>query len=96
MAKIQSASAIPAVLKMCREMAGLSQEYMAKKCGCSQSMIAKVESGERELTVSMLQVYAEETGEPWLKLITASDVIIEIVQDNIRTKQRLLAMLQGA
>lgn len=94
--KTKAPSAIPAVIKTCREAAGLSQDYMAKRCGCSQTMIAMVEKGEKPLTVDMLKVYAEETNEPWLNLIVAGDVIVDIVKENIRTKKRMIEILQGA
>lgn len=83
MAKVQAGQGIFLVIKMCREAAGLSQEYIAKKCGCSQSMIALVEKGERELTYRMLRVYAKEIGEPW------SHIILSAVKEDI-------AMTQGA
>ncbi len=51
------------VLEMTRARAELTQEYMAKRCGCSQTMIALVEKGERDPSLKMLRVYAEETSQ---------------------------------
>lgn len=49
-----------------REAVGLTQQELADKCGVSQSMIARVESGEREprrwLTIRIAESLDESIG----------------------------------
>lgn len=49
-----------------REAAGLTQRELAEKCGVSQSMIARIESGEREprcwLMLRISQALGESVG----------------------------------
>lgn len=82
------------VLKLTRQMAELSQEYMARRCKCSQSMIAMVENGEREPSLRMLRIWAEETKhEALVSLVGGAYIgrqdeseLVEIVSESVRYK----------
>lgn len=93
MATVLDTNDLAAVLEMTRTRAGLSQEYMAKKCGCGQSMIAMVEKGEREPSLKMLRVYAQETESTGLIEIVGAAYIghdpanlVEWVSESLRYK----------
>lgn len=66
-------SQLGAVLKMARTQAGISEEYMAKRCKCSQTMISLIERGERMPGLPILRVYAEETNQAaWISLASSA------------------------
>jgi transcriptional regulator with XRE-family HTH domain len=47
-----------------RLLAGLSQEQMAERLGCTQSAVSKLESGrDEDLTIAVIRDYAKETGD---------------------------------
>ena len=49
-------------VKACRELAGLTQEELAKRLGCTQSYISQVEQSEARPTLGTLQRLAEAIG----------------------------------
>jgi len=49
-------------LRKAREEAGLNQVQVAKKLGCTQSYISKLESGELKVDVVKLKRFAELYG----------------------------------
>ena len=53
---------LPGALRRIRRMADLSQREFADRCGVSQSMVARVESGRQDLTVRMLATAARLAG----------------------------------
>lgn len=53
---------IGALLKAERERQGMSGRDLAKKCGISQSHIARIESGRYNITIDILSLVAESLG----------------------------------
>lgn len=51
-------------LQLAREEAGLSQEQLAAKLGCSQSTLSNYEKGRRRLYLAQLEKIAEELQKP--------------------------------
>ncbi len=51
-------------LQLAREEAGLSQEQLAAKIGCSQSSLSNYEKGRRRLYLAQLEKIAEELQKP--------------------------------
>ncbi|MFZ5634264.1 MAG: helix-turn-helix domain-containing protein [Bacillota bacterium] len=51
-------------LQMAREEAGLSQEQLALRIGCSQSTLSNYEKGKRRLYLAQLEKIAEELQKP--------------------------------
>lgn len=51
-------------LQLAREEAGLSQEQLAVKIGCSQSTLSNYEKGRRRLYLAQLEKIAEELQKP--------------------------------
>jgi transcriptional regulator with XRE-family HTH domain len=51
-------------LQLAREEAGLSQEQLAAKIGCSQSTLSNYEKGKRRLYLAQLERIAEELQKP--------------------------------
>lgn len=51
-------------LQLAREEAGLSQEQLAAKIGCSQSTLSNYEKGRRRLYLAQLEKIAEELQKP--------------------------------
>ncbi|MCL6611091.1 MAG: helix-turn-helix domain-containing protein [Peptococcaceae bacterium] len=51
-------------LQMAREEAGLSQEQLAARIGCSQSTLSNYEKGRRRLYLAQLEKIAEELQKP--------------------------------
>ncbi len=51
-------------LQMAREDAGLSQEQLAARIGCSQSTLSNYEKGRRRLYLAQLEKIAEELQKP--------------------------------
>jgi transcriptional regulator with XRE-family HTH domain len=51
-------------LKVCRIIAKMPQKELANKLGISTSYLSLIESGDREMTVSLLQKAAEEMAIP--------------------------------
>jgi ribosome-binding protein aMBF1 (putative translation factor) len=49
-------------IRTCRERAGLSQEELARRVGCSQSYISQIEQPEARSTLGTLQKVAEAIG----------------------------------
>lgn len=64
-----------AVLRLSRQMAGLSEENMAKACRVGQSMISMIESGQREPSLKIIRTYAHETGHEGLIATVAAAVL---------------------
>ena len=55
-------SGLPAYLKHLRVKAGLSQEALAERLGCSQTWISALESGVMSLSIQTREVYEKEFG----------------------------------
>lgn len=55
-------AALVAALVQARKAAGLSQAVLAKKLKCQQSLIARIESGERRIDVVELVILARALG----------------------------------
>lgn len=51
-------------LQLAREEAGLSQEQLASRIGCSQSTLSNYEKGKRRLYLAQLEKIAEELQRP--------------------------------
>lgn len=51
-------------LQLAREEAGLSQEQLAARIGCSQSTLSNYEKGRRRLYLAQLEKIAEELQRP--------------------------------
>lgn len=94
------------VLEATRLRAGLSQENMAKMCGCSQSMIALVEKGEREPSFKICRIWGKATGQMALiKLVGGASIgededddlhgLVEIIGESVRMRVATQIM-QGA
>ncbi|KON86585.1 XRE family transcriptional regulator [Sporosarcina globispora] len=78
-----------AVLKACRERAGLTQEEIAEKLHRSRSCISKIESDRKTLDVSTLIRWADAT--------SAKDVACAIVTgvDPVMIMQQLMPLIGG-
>ncbi|WP_417839893.1 helix-turn-helix domain-containing protein [Tritonibacter scottomollicae] len=70
------------VLVEARKTAGLSQAELAKKLNCHQSMVARVESGQRRIDVVELIVIARAIGVETREILAA-------VEPNVLLDQRL-------
>ncbi|WP_058288112.1 helix-turn-helix domain-containing protein [Leisingera aquaemixtae] len=70
------------VLVEARKAAGLSQADLAKKLNCHQSMVARVESGQRRIDVVELIVIARAIG-------VETREILAVVEPNVLLDQRL-------
>lgn len=57
-------AALLGLLREVRESSGISQEQVAQRLGTTQSLISKVERGERRLDVIELRRWVRELGEP--------------------------------
>ena len=53
-----------------RHAHGLSQENLADKCGLHRTYVGSVERGERNVTLSTLEVFATVLGIPVSELLT--------------------------
>jgi len=56
-------------LKQAREQAGLTQIELAERVGCDQSVISRIESGQRALTLDRLKSIAKALGVPLAQLL---------------------------
>ena len=56
-------------LKQVREQAGLTQIQLAERIGCDQSVISRIESGQRALTLDRLKSIAKALGVPLAQLL---------------------------
>ncbi|MBK1725561.1 helix-turn-helix domain-containing protein [Halorhodospira neutriphila] len=56
-------------IRQARRQAGLTQAQLAEQLGVAQSGISRIESGERPVTVEMLQAIAEALGVEPAKLL---------------------------
>ncbi|MEX1663743.1 helix-turn-helix domain-containing protein [Thioclava sp. 15-R06ZXC-3] len=65
-----------------RRAAGLSQSAMAERLRCHQSMIARIESGERRIDVVELVILARATG-------TSAAAILATVEPEVPLEQRI-------
>lgn len=62
--ELQKESQLTSRLASLRTAAGITQEQMAERLGCTQSCISKLESGKDEdITLKELRAYAEATGQ---------------------------------
>src|SRR6476660_4565168 len=66
---------LPGMLRRIRRRADLSQRELAERCAVSQSMVAKVETGERDLPVGTLVAAAQLAG---LRLALLDDLGDEV------------------
>jgi len=66
---------LPGMLRRIRRRADLSQRELARRCAVSQSMVAKVETGERDLPVGTLVTAAQLAG---LRLALVDDLGDEV------------------
>lgn len=94
-------SQLGVVLKMARSQAGISEEYMAKRCKCSQTMVSLMEKGEREPSLKVLRVYAEETGQSaWISLASSAYIgrddigLVNFVSQSVKA-QMAVSLLQA-
>lgn len=69
-------------LTLARKEAGLSQMALAERLHCHQSMIARIESGERRIDVVELVVLARAIG-------VEASTILQIVAGQVDAQQRL-------
>jgi transcriptional regulator with XRE-family HTH domain len=78
-----------AVLKACRERAGLSQESLAEKLNRSRSCISKIENNAKTLDVATLI--------RWTDLTAAKDVACAIVTgvDPVMIIQQFMPLIGG-
>lgn len=58
-----------ALIKQARQTVGISQEEAAKRLGWPQSVVAKIEGGERRMDVIEFLYYCETVGFDGLKLL---------------------------
>ncbi|HLV18438.1 MAG TPA: helix-turn-helix transcriptional regulator [Pseudomonas sp.] len=56
-------------LKQAREQAGLTQIELAERVGCDQSVISRIESGQRAVTLQRLKHIAKALGVPLAQLL---------------------------
>jgi transcriptional regulator with XRE-family HTH domain len=56
-------------LKQAREQTGLTQIELAERVGCDQSVISRIESGQRALTLDRLKSIAKALGVPLAQLL---------------------------
>lgn len=56
-------------LKQLREQAGLTQIQLAERIGCDQSVISRIESGQRALTLDRLKSIAKALQIPLAQLL---------------------------
>lgn len=62
--ELEKESRLTGQLAVLRTAAGITQELMAEKLGCTQSCISKLECGmDDDITLKQLRTYAEATGE---------------------------------
>lgn len=80
---------VGAILRACRERAGLSQEEMAEKMFNSQSCISKLETDRKNLDLQTLIKWTEVTG--------AKEVVVAFIcgLDGISIMQTLLQTFGG-
>lgn len=84
-------------IKQLREMQGISQAELARKCGYSnRSTIAKIEKGERNLTANKIQTIANALGVSPLLLIDDKQLNIKAYTNEKITKadSELLELLK--
>ncbi len=63
-AELRKECQLTSQLALMRTAAGITQEQMADKVGCTQSCISKLESGnDEDITLKQLRAYAEVTGQ---------------------------------
>ena len=80
------------MLTSAREAAGLGIEYMARKYGCRTGHLSMVETGRREATARMIQMYAAETKHPEIGLaLMGWDIsnVMSILEAGVRGKMAL-------
>ena len=61
-------------IKDARKAAGLTQQQLAERVGCNQSVISRLEHGRREVSVSFLRTIAKALGVPLYVLIDEEEV----------------------
>ena len=59
-------------IRACRERAGLTQEELARRLGCTQSFISQIEAADARPTLGTLQKVAEALGCPIGDLVRQS------------------------
>lgn len=80
---------VGALLKVCREKAGFSQEQLAEKLHRSRSCISKIESDKKTLDLG--------TFVRWMNETSAHDIACAIVTgvDPVRLMQQLMPLVGG-
>ena len=60
-------------IRRMRHERGLSQEELADICGLHRTYVGSVERGERNVTLSSLELLAKALGVPVIDLLTSED-----------------------
>jgi len=69
-------TALLGLLREVRESSGISQEQIAKRLGTKQSLISKVERGERRLDVIELRRWVLELGQPFPEFLARFEELV--------------------
>lgn len=88
---MRNTSRIVAVLRRFRELAGLTQEQMAKKTGISVSTLQRIETGMVEMKLSQLEQYMKVLGITLIDVELATQKGDYILERDIAAAARLLS-----
>lgn len=69
-------AALLGLLREVRETSGISQEQIAQRLGTKQSLISKVERGERRLDVIELRQWVLELGQPFPEFLARFEELV--------------------
>jgi transcriptional regulator with XRE-family HTH domain len=84
--------AFGAILKQCRERAGLTQEQMAERLHRSRSCISKIESDKKGLDVTTFMQWADATCAKEVMIAALCGVDPSIIVQNIQNIMSLLGV----
>jgi len=71
-------TALLGLLREVRESSGISQEQIAQRLGTKQSLISKVERGERRLDVIELRRWVLELGQPFPEFLARFEELLSL------------------
>lgn len=83
-------------LKRLRGAAGISQEVLAERTGCSPTMIGNVETGKRFPSANLLDRLAEAFGVPVFELFKPDSEAVAWTRDNADVRDRLTREIEAA
>lgn len=94
--RLSSRSLLSTNLKRLRAAAGITQETLAERAGCSPTMIGNVEIGKRFPSSELLDRLAKAFGVPVFELFKPDSAAVAWTKDNADVRDRLTREIGAA